>query len=68
MSVLDYQDLSACAKKIRKPGYWKLCVEYTNGRPEQKTRWIADRSTLDCQYDRKAIDLACSAAQCGRMV
>ena len=66
MSVLDYQDLTACANKTRKSGYWKLCVEFTNGLPEQKTRWIVDKSTVECQYDRKSIDPACAVAQCGR--
>ena len=31
MSVLDYQDLTVCAQKIRKPGYWKLAALFGCG-------------------------------------
>lgn len=67
MSVLDYQDLTACANKKRVSGYWKLSTVFEDGFPEQFREWIPDRSTVDCKYDRKAIDPACAAAKCGRI-
>ena len=68
MSVLDYQDLTACANKERKSGYWMRSTVFNkDGIPVPKTIWIADRSTVDCMYDRKAIDPACAAAKCGRI-
>lgn len=67
MSVLDFQDLTACANKERKAGYWKLETRFDkNGMPFSHPLFVSDRSTKDCKYDRKAIDPACAAAQCGR--
>jgi hypothetical protein len=66
-SVLDFNDLTACANKIRQPGYWKLATEFLNGLPVQRTVWIEDASSRECKYDRKAIDPACAAAKCERI-
>ena len=67
MSVLDYQDLSACAKKIRKPGYWKIVTEFVDGVPGVVIKWISDQSSTDCKYDRRHSDPACAAAKCERI-
>lgn len=51
MSVIDYQDPSACAKKIRKPGYMhKSHIGDT---------WIADESSKQCRHDRRMITPEC---------
>ena len=67
MSVLDYQDLTACANKERKNGFWKQSIQFRDGWPVAFNEWIPDRSTVDCKYDRKAVDPACAAAKCGRI-
>jgi len=67
MSVLDFTDLTACANKIRQPGYWHLGVIYLNGLPQPHSMFIADRSSRECKYDRKHADPACAKANCGRI-
>ena len=67
MSALDFQDLTACANKERKAGYFKRETVFVDGYPELKVVWIEDRSTKECNYDRKYIDPACAAAKCGRI-
>ena len=65
-SVLDGHDHAACANKERKDGYWHRGVEFVDGVPEVVVKWIADQSSTDCKYDRKAIDPACAKANCHR--
>lgn len=65
-SVLDFQDLTECANKERKAGYWKQSIKFRDGWPVTFNEWIANRSTTECKYDRKAIDPACAKANCGR--
>lgn len=63
-SVLDGHDHTACAGKIRQPGY-----NVPNGFDAQGRMtflWVEDTSTGACKYDRKAIDSACIAAKCER--
>lgn len=66
-SVLDFQDLTACANKERKAGYWHRGVEFVDGVPEVVVKWIDDQSSTDCKYDRRETDPACSAAKCVRI-
>lgn len=66
-SVLDFTDLTMCANKVRKEGYWKLATEFINGLPVETTVFIKDPSSRDCKYDRKQIDPACAAAKCPRI-
>lgn len=67
MSVLNFTDLTDCAKKIRQPGYWHRGVIYLNGKPELQQTFIDDRSSTECRYDRKAIDSACAESGCWRI-
>lgn len=67
MSVLDFTDLTACAQKVRKAGYWKFETVFTDGFPKQVQLFVEDRTSTDCKYDRKAIDPACKAANCPRL-
>lgn len=68
MSVLDFKDLSVCAAKVRQPGYWMRSIVFNkDGVPVPKTIWIADRSTVECKYDRRRVDPACRAANCTRI-
>ncbi len=66
-SVLDGHDHAACANKERKAGYWHRGVEFVDGVPEVVIKWIADQSSTDCKYDRRATDPACAAAKCVRI-
>ena len=68
MSVLDFTDLTACAQKVRKAGFWKFATEFHNGLPIERTVWIEDRTSTDCKYDRKRADPSCKAANCPRLV
>jgi len=64
-SVLDGHDHTACANKVRKIGY-----DAPNGYDEYGSmtfKWIENRSTTDCKYDRRMIDPACAAAKCSRI-
>lgn len=65
MSVLNFKDLTSCANKIRQPGYY--APNGHNGDGRMSMLWIEDKSTVDCKYDRKAVDPACAAAKCGRI-
>lgn len=67
MSVLDFTDLTACANKQRKDGYWHRGVEFIDGHPEVVVNWIPDQSSTDCKYDRRQTDPACAAAKCERI-
>lgn len=67
MSALDFTDLSACANKERKPGYWHVAPSIEAGVAVVKKTWIQDRSTTDCKYDRKHVDTACRAENCLRI-
>lgn len=62
---MDGFDHSACAAKIRKPGYWHVGFNPQCG-VEPVRAWVADRSTVACQYDRRHADAACAAAGCGQ--
>jgi hypothetical protein len=64
-SVLDLTDLSACANKIRQPGYY--APNGYNGDGRMSMLWIEGRSTVECKYDRKQVDPACAAAKCERI-
>lgn len=66
-NVCDGHDHTACANKVRQPGYWKLATEFINGQPVQRNVFIEDRTTTDCKYDRKHIDPACAKAKCPRI-
>lgn len=64
MSVLDFTDLTACANKVRQPGYWHVgasvidSVEFP-AMPALIKTWVPNVMTKNCNYDRKAIDPAC---------
>lgn len=70
MSVLDFADLTMCANKERKDGYWHYGIELYDGTdihdgiPHPKITWIPNVMSNECKYDRKAIDPSC--ADCWR--
>ena len=66
-SVLDGHDHTACAKKVRQPGYWHVAAVIIDGAPVAKKEWVQDLSTVECKYDRRRIDPACAAAKCARI-
>lgn len=57
--VMDGHDHTECANKVRQAGYWH--------KSHLGDTWIEDRSTVDCQYDRKRVDPACAKAKCPRV-
>ena len=64
MSVLDFQDLTACASKVRKPGYWHVGASVIDSgefpsMPALIKTWVPDTMTKNCNYDRKQDDPAC---------
>lgn len=65
--VMDGHDHTACANKQRKAGFWHSGMEYVNGRLVPKDTWIEDRSSTECQYDRRRVDPACARANCPRI-
>lgn len=67
MSVLNFTNLTACASKIRKDGYWHSGIQLVNGIPVPVTTWIENAMTTACKYDRKRVDPACTAAKCPRI-
>ena len=67
MSVLDFQDLTDCANKERKAGYWHNGIVIHDGMPHPYISWVENTMTIGCNYDRKAIDPACAAAKCARI-
>ena len=66
-SVLDGHDHTACANKVRQPGYWHVAAGMIGGTAVLKQEWVPDRSTVECKYDRRRIDPACAAAKCARI-
>jgi hypothetical protein len=65
--VLGWGDLTACANKERKEGYWHNGVSFINGMPVPVTEWIVDTSSRECKHDRKLYEPACHAAKCPRI-
>lgn len=65
--VLGWGDLTACANKVRKDGYWKKAVEFINGLPVETTVFIKDTSSIECKHNRKLYEPACAAAKCPRI-
>lgn len=66
MSVIDFNNLSACANKQRQSGYWHYGIEFINRQPVPVTTWIPDMMSKECRYDRKQVDTACDKANCGK--
>lgn len=66
-SVLDGHDHTACSAKVRQPGYWHVAPAMEGVLGTLRRTWIPDRSTIECQYDRRQVDPACAAAKCAQI-